>query len=169
MAQIRRATAEDARGIAEVHVASWLAAYSGVLPEQKLAQLDVDEREAAWRERLTDAEGSERRAWVAIEKDGIVGFAFAQPSADEDVGHGVHELTALYLVPSAWRREIGTALLSVADAALRDTHVVAATLWVLEANDAARSFYEASGWELDGRDPSFKDFGAPALRYRKRL
>ena len=41
--RIRTATPEDARAIAEVHVASWRAAYRGVLPDTYLDRLSVDE------------------------------------------------------------------------------------------------------------------------------
>ena len=42
---IRDAELRDARGIAEVHVRSWQAAYAGIVPDEDLAQLSVDERE----------------------------------------------------------------------------------------------------------------------------
>ena len=169
MPQIRVATTGDARGIAQVHVASWRAAYSDVLPKDQLDRLDVDERERLWRERLADRDGARRRAWVAIHKDQVVGFAFTHPSADEDLAAGVHELKALYLLPSVWQQGLGSALLSTAESSLRDAGVNAATLWVLEGNEAARRFYEARGWKFDKRDPSFKAFSAPALRYTKQL
>ncbi len=166
---IRTARPEDARGIAEVHVASWVAAYTDLLPKEKMDELDVDERERIWRERLANANDLELRTWVAVENDHIVGFACTQPSADEDLTTDVHELAALYLLSPVWRAGIGSALLSTAEIALRDAGINTATLWVLEANDGAKSFYQARGWKLDQRDPSFKDFGAAALRYRKTL
>jgi hypothetical protein len=42
---IRDAELRDARGIAEVHVRSWQTAYAGIVPDEDLAQLSVDERE----------------------------------------------------------------------------------------------------------------------------
>jgi len=42
---IRPATPEDARAIAEVHVASWRYAYRGLLPDDVLDRLSVEERE----------------------------------------------------------------------------------------------------------------------------
>lgn len=169
MPQIRVATTDDARAIAQVHVASWRAAYSDLLPKDQLDRLDVDERERVWRERLTDADGVGRRAWVAIHKDQVVGFAFTHPSADEDLAVGVHELKALYLLPSVRQQGLGSKLLSIAESSLRDAGVDAATLWVLEGNEPAISFYEAWGWRFDRRDPSLKPFNAPALRYTKQL
>lgn len=165
---IRAARPGDARGIAEVHVASWKAAYAGVVSVEKMSQLDVDERERVWHERLDDADALGLRAWAAVQNDRIVGFALTQPSEDEDLANDVHELKALYVGPSAWRTGIGTSLLSAAESGLRDAGIKLATLWVLESTEGSR-FYEARDWTLDKRDPSFKDFGAAALRYQKQL
>ena len=41
-------------------------------------------------------------------------------------------------------------------------------LWVLEDNSAARAFYEATGWKFE-RDPSYRDFNAACIRYRRLL
>ena len=49
---VRGATADDARAIAEVHVASWRWAYRGQVPDRILDELSVDEREAIWRAAL---------------------------------------------------------------------------------------------------------------------
>ena len=46
-----------------------------------------------------------------------------------------------------------------------------ATLWVLEDNPRARSFYERGGWAPDGARKAEERWGvrAPELRYRKEL
>lgn len=166
---VRAAGVDDARSIAEVHVASWRAAYRGIISDETLAQLDVDERERRWRQILTDAEKRGLRGWMAFVNEHVVGFATTQPSTDEDLRPEVHELSALYLVPGQWHAGIGTALLQKAEDELRKANVPEATLWVLEANTSAIAFYERHSWILDKRDPSFKHFAAPALRYRKQL
>lgn len=45
MNDVRRATADDARAIAEVQVATWRAAYVHLFPAQVLESLSVDEHE----------------------------------------------------------------------------------------------------------------------------
>ena len=40
---VRDAELRDARGIAEVHVRSWQAAYAGIIPDEELARLSVDQ------------------------------------------------------------------------------------------------------------------------------
>jgi hypothetical protein len=41
--EIRLATVEDARGIAEAHVASWRATYPGIVPQHYIDSLKVEE------------------------------------------------------------------------------------------------------------------------------
>ena len=45
---IREPSKDDARGLAEVHVRSWQAAYKGQLPDDILDNLSVDQREQQW-------------------------------------------------------------------------------------------------------------------------
>lgn len=52
---------------------------------------------------------------------------------------------------------------------LRNQGFQDAVLWVLEDNSAARAFYEATGWKFDKRDPSYRDFNAACIRYRRLL
>lgn len=167
---IRRAEPDDARGIAEVHVESWRAAYSSILGPEKMSQLSVDEREHAWRERLEVDSADPLQSFV-IELEGtVVGFSLTLPGRDDDLDPTTTaELVGLYFVPSAWRQGLGTKLQTRAIYELRAQGFQHAVLWVLEDNHPARRFYEATGWHLDKRDPSYRDFNAAALRYRRAL
>jgi GNAT superfamily N-acetyltransferase len=143
---IRRATPEDARAIAEVHVASWLAAYRGLLPDEALAALDVDVRSERWREVL--AAGS--HTLVAEADGGVYGVASIGRSRDPDAGTDVGELYGLYLRPERWDQGLGRALHDAAVDDLRAQGFAEATLWVLDTNERARRFYERQGWRADG-------------------
>ena len=71
MARIfRSGHCDDARGIAEVQVRSWQAAYRGQIPDSYLDGLSVAKRELAWANNLRDRKG---RVLVA-EESTIVGF-----------------------------------------------------------------------------------------------
>ncbi len=166
---IRAAVPDDAAGIATVHIASWKAAYANLLPAEMLDRLDIAEREPVWRERLHQAEKIHLRAWVATKGGETIGFATTGPSPDGDLPPGVHELSALYLIPSMWRRGIGSRLLAIAEESLKTAGVRELVLWVLEGNDGAKAFYEGQGWKTDKRDPSFREFETPAVRYTKTL
>ena len=77
--QIRRAKPADAKGIAEVNVASWQAAYRGVLPDSLLDALSVEDKRGRWEARI--AENLEQV--LVLEQDQrVVGFAAFGASRD---------------------------------------------------------------------------------------
>ncbi|MFF9562762.1 GNAT family N-acetyltransferase [Leifsonia sp. NPDC014704] len=137
---VRRATVDDARGIAEVHVTAWREAYAGHMPAEFLASLDVDRRAAGWAGIL---ERGETDAFVA-ERDGtIVGWATAGSGRDDDAPRD-RELEGIYLLASAYGSGAGQLLL---DAAIGDAP---AYLWVMDGNGRAEAFYRRNGFTRDG-------------------
>jgi ribosomal protein S18 acetylase RimI-like enzyme len=167
MAQIRKATVEDAPGIAFVHVRSWQAAYRGHMPDEFLDGLDVEKRANMWRE-LT--QNPDKIIFVAEDSENnIQGFAALGPSRDADAGPSAAEVSALYVHPDKWRNGIGRALLSAALEQIRKGEFDHITLWVLEGNQRARSFYESFGFIHDGAvkdDDHWKSFAVREVRYR---
>lgn len=150
MTAVRTAVPEDAAAIGEIHVEGWRSSYDGLLPASYLADIDVDERIALWRERLTEPEEPDTRVLV-VERDGqVLGFIAAGPSHDVDVPPGSAEIRALYLREAAKGQGLATALLEEA----LEQITVAGHGWVvlnvLEGNTAARSFYEKFGFAFDG-------------------
>ena len=164
---IRAAALEDARPIAEVHIASWKAAYTDILDLDDVT-LDVDEREAAWTDRIPRVSDEGFRTWVAEVDGAVVGYAFTRPTEDDDLNPlEIAELVGLYLHPDHFERGIGAALLDRAVAGMRNQGFLQATLWVLEENARAIHFYRREGWKPDGkRAPCFRALNAPALRMR---
>jgi GNAT superfamily N-acetyltransferase len=164
--RIRRATRQDDREIAEVHVESWRAAYRGLLPDAYLDRLSVDEREAQRREHLDDPSG-EWATLVAEENGRVIGFATFGPSRDEDAPAGTGEVPAIYLDPAVVGTGVGRELFARAAEGLRNAGFTRATLWVLEANERARRFYEKAGWTWDGSTSShdFDCANEPMVRY----
>src|SRR2546428_7400349 len=71
---VRPARDDDARAVAEVHVASWRTTYKGIFPDTLLDSLSIDKRERLWRETLEVPEQNSVTL-VACNVDGsIVGF-----------------------------------------------------------------------------------------------
>src|SRR5919197_2821510 len=128
--KVRPATINDARALAEVHVASWQAGYRGLVPDGYLSQLSVDEREEMWRAILA---GDESIVLVAGDGDRIEGFIAFVPAACE--------IRALYVAPTRFGHGIGTALLEAAHAELGPD----CALWVLHGNERALQFYAGQG------------------------
>ena len=64
---------------------------------------------------------------------------------------------------------VGAALMRQALADMRARGYRAALLWVLDANDRARRFYERFGWQPDGTVKEEQLWGAPAREVRYRI
>lgn len=169
-AQVRIATSEDAAGIASVHVRSWQVAYRGHMPDEYLDSLDVEKRANMWRELTRDPD---KVIFVAEDLQGkIVGFSALGPSRDADAKPKTAEVLAIYVHPEQWRKRIGRALLSASLEQLRTRGFDQVTLWVLDKNERARSFYESFGFSHDGAvqdDDQWKSFAVREVRYRLTL
>ncbi len=158
-----------------MQVRSWQVAYRGLLPDQLLDELSVPAREQSWREVLAGPAGEHAPAvTVAVRAGTIAGFcAVVMPSRDDDaaggVAAGVAEIAALYVDPPAWRSGAGRALMQAALAALRAAGWREVTLWVLAANQRARAFYAASGFEPDGATMAHHSSGRAEVRLRTAL
>ena len=166
---LRRARPADARAIAELHVATWKAAYPGLLPRDYLEALTPEDRLSGWEEALASS------PWpvVLVAESGrdLLGVASLGPSADEGADGSVGEVQTLYVGPATWHRGVGTALLEEACRELAGAGFTTATLWVLDVNERARRFYEGNGWRPDGatKEHDWVAFVATDVRYARAL
>jgi GNAT superfamily N-acetyltransferase len=142
-AAVRVAEPADCRGIAEVHVRTWRAAYQHAFAPELLEGLSVDERETQWRQRIEE----EAAVWVAQMLGRVVGFASVGPSRTEE---GVGELYAIYVLPEAWGSGAAHELMGAVKAWFASEGYSTAMLWVLADNPRARRFYERQGWSAEG-------------------
>jgi GNAT superfamily N-acetyltransferase len=163
--EVRQATARDAEAIGAIQERGWQVAYRHIFPAAELGRggfIQIDR----WRSRL--AEPPAGWSTFVAERDGVVvGFASVGPSRDE---RGLGELYAIYVDPEDWSTGAGRMLLARAEELLAVEYATA-TLWVLEENPRARSFYEQGGWAADGARKAEQRWGvrAPEVRYRKEL
>jgi GNAT superfamily N-acetyltransferase len=164
---LRNATVEDADGIARVHIATWQAAYRGIVPDDYLDAMDVGDRTARWRNVLEHPNGP---TWVAASDEAVVGWANAGPARDTDTRAAPGELYGIYVRSDWWGRGAAPPLMTEALAWLRERYPEA-TLWTLEANARARRFYEKFGWRFDGttRQDDRGSFVLHEVRYRIEL
>jgi ribosomal protein S18 acetylase RimI-like enzyme len=164
---VRIATPDDARAIAEIHVASWQEGYRGQLPDSYLKSLSADARETRWAQSLRDG-----ASVLLVEHAGKpLGFVSYGPSRDDDAPETGGEIYGLYVHPHAWSTGKGQQLHDGALAALGASGSTVVTLWVLTSNDRAQRFYSRHGWQLDGATKTVELDGVTLseVRYKRAL
>jgi RimJ/RimL family protein N-acetyltransferase len=165
--RIRSATSTDADAIAALHLASYRAAYEGLIPADVLSSLRTDDRQRRWHISLNNPQRKTLIGHDADDTPAIIGFAEVGPSRDDDAVAGTGELMALHVMQSRWRQGVGRALHDAAIATLAERGFQVATLWVVTGNSRARAFYEAMGWNHDGTAREHLAWGiqVPEVRY----
>jgi ribosomal protein S18 acetylase RimI-like enzyme len=165
---LRPATPDDAGALAQLHVDAWRWAYRGLVDADYLASLDPVARTPIWERRLTSALGRT----VAAERAGrIVGYVTFGAAQDADATPAVGQIFAIYTHESAQGTGVGKALMAHALQTLAAEGRTEATLWVLETNALARTFYERGGWRPDGatQDEHAGGTSLHEVRYRRPL
>lgn len=163
---IRKAKKSDAVSIARIHVDTWRVAYAGIIPEGYLSNLSMESHEQRWARVLSK---STNGTLVAVMPDGqVVGWASFGLSRNSD-GEGVGELYAIYLDVDYWGKGMGRQLMDNALSHLHGDGFAIVTLWVLQENSRARTFYEKVGFAPDGTSKVIEIDGKilTELRYRK--
>ncbi|HJV29196.1 MAG TPA: GNAT family N-acetyltransferase [Gaiellaceae bacterium] len=134
---LREAHSDEAETLARLQEESAVAGFSNVFPPGRYPfprQVVLE----SWRELLVR---DDVVALVAEDEGELLGLAVAR----------LDWLERLYTHPSAWGRGVGSRLHDDALELVRGFGSSSCSLWVLEANDRARSFYERRGWRLNGR------------------
>ena len=165
LVSVRPADVGDLEAIAELFLAVWRTSYRGVLPSQLIDGMDAAVSRRLWRRSLTSGAG--RSVRVAVDANGrIVGVVtWGRDPDDPDSGH----VYSLYVHPEAQGHSIGARLLAEAVASFETEGLRRATLWVFEANAAARKFYARWGWEPTHDRRVEPEFGEPEIRLMRAI
>ncbi|MFC7097280.1 GNAT family N-acetyltransferase [Halobaculum marinum] len=146
------ASAAEFRAALEVNRAAWRDAYADILPADRLDAMTVPSG-AALQTRYERAKGEDRAFLVAVDRapGAVVGFADVVWGDGRKAfcEAGDADLRAIYVHPDRQGSGVGTALLDALVARVPDQFDRLA-LETFEANDAARGFYEARGFERVG-------------------
>ncbi|WP_285730821.1 GNAT family N-acetyltransferase [Nocardiopsis sp. ATB16-24] len=156
---VRPARAADVDAVVDIQVASWKAVYGSLLPEEVSEALGGEEARGRFREQWTTAlespPTSKHRLVVSTDEvDGVrtvTGFAAFGPAGDPDLWPAVDaEVFALHVDPTRLRQGHGSRLMNASVEHLVEDGFGTAHVWVPEADNALRSFFESSGWRADG-------------------
>lgn len=148
--EIRTATVADALAVETVRVTSWRLAYRGIVTDSYLDAMMIDPHR-----RVSIIKAGRATTLIALQGSDPVGMAVFGPSRDDDI-NGV-ELYAIYVLPSAWRAGVGSALLTACGPP--------GSVWVLQDNERAQAFYVRHGFARDGVS-TVLDLGAPVVEVR---
>ena len=166
----RRATTEDAAAIAQVHADGWQRAHEGLVPDEYIRSRDKRGHADFWREEL-EIEAADRKPWVALEEDLIIGFADGGLARDEDLDSVTGEVYTLFVTPECWEKGIRSMLVEHVARDLLEHDFVRAVFWVLESDEVMRAFAQYTGWLPDGatRVERYGDTEVHELRYARDL
>ncbi len=153
----------DCDELGEVHVRIWRETYAAAMPPEHLASLSAERSAAGWRQ-VAQGAAAPPGAGTLVARDGsgrLVGFTSAGPSRDDDAPTE-WELYVVNLLPEVHGSGLADALLH------RILGERDATLWVVETNARARSFYARHGFVLEGATTSHEATGVPEVRLVRR-
>lgn len=166
---VRDAVEADADAMVELTAGGWRQAYRGMVPDAYIENLPI----AGWRHDISSGLRKPRLDAFSLiaEVDGATaGYCFvAAPGRDEPAGSKHAELVALYVDQAYWRQGVGRRLLERALERARELGYRDLELWTFDANERAKSFYEATGWEADGAQRPHEASGALAIRFNLSL
>jgi GNAT superfamily N-acetyltransferase len=164
--KIREAALNDARSIGKVLVSSWQTANRGIVPDDILDAMSVDQQEIRYRQALSE-EKNEGRILIAEDHRGeVVGFCFGGDlrktmSLNVDLADIQidSELYAIYLLAEYRRNGLGLLLFGPLRRKLIETGKKKMIAWAFE-NSPFGSFYQKLGakpehsntMELSGRN-----------------
>lgn len=160
----REAERNDAESIALLHATSWRQTYRGMMPDEFLDGDLISNRLQVWHDRLTRHRADQ---FVCLAEDGQKLAGFICVFGNEDSIWGSY-IDNMHVAHEKKRLGLGTALMKEAAAWLNARYPqYGVYLWVMEANDSARKFYEylgaANAGMTDKLDPS--GGSAPNCRY----
>lgn len=144
---IRYAEAGDAAALGEIHALSWQAAYRGIIPDEVLDGITPQKWQACFEKALKVERKEDAVVFYAGQPVGFICFG---KSRDADADSTCGEVWGIYLRPDFWRRGVGMQLMCWGLEELKKRGCLQATLWVLEDNHSARSFYDKMGFAFDG-------------------
>ena len=140
---IRRARAEDASDIADVHDAAWRDAYRGVIPGRELEKMIARRGPRWWRDAI--ARGS--RLIVLEFDESIAGYATYGRNRVPSLPYQ-GEIFELYIAPEFQGLGFGRRLFQAARRDLHDHGYSSMLIWALADNERALGFYVRLGGEI---------------------
>ena len=167
---VRQAVPSDAMAMGVIHVAAWRSAYTGVMPDAYLDELDATSFGLRWEASLREGTPGST-VTVALTDDRVVAMCAVGALHGRETDDPTGELMMLNADPSTFGSGAAVALHTEAVHTLAEQGHRSAALWVVDRNPRARRFYEREGWAADGVERVDEIGGSPIheLRYVRQI
>jgi GNAT superfamily N-acetyltransferase len=160
---IRGAVPQDGEAIGQLHVQAWQETYRGLIPDEVLCGLSLQDKQEFWRRRIGEKPG--QVAVLEIAGLGLGGFGDFSDTTDA-VLRAPFEIGSLYLRRAVQGNGGGRALFNALMQAIRARGGRAAGLWCAAENGAARGFYVRLGGSVIGEKVQIRQsFRLPLIAY----
>lgn len=154
--EIVKATTSDSSAIAQILVKSWQAAYRGIMSDEVLDNLSLQQREEVWRKHLNSG-GEAYLLRLSGETVGVIEVCKFRDSIEGFSGWG--EIPVIYLLPESYGSGLGSELMRFALALLTERGEGNIGIWVLEKNTRAIHFYKKHGFSQSEHNKVHKPTG----------
>ncbi len=151
---IRQATQNDIPDLAHIHLASKLAAESGIIDQAFLDAKTVEQYKEKWVTFFEMDDSTQLILSVDSQSAGFISFGqLRNPPAGMSKIRPLYssEIYAIYVHPDYFRQGVGKALLSEAVKNLQELKHQSLCLWALDKNKRGCGFYEAMGGQRVGK------------------
>lgn len=136
---IREANAEDIEPIASLYVMNWKKTYVGLLPDNFLNGLTVNEGIKKWQEYLNK---EKHRIFVAYENEKILGFSACKE--DEELKNCLY-LDSLHVSETSRGKGVGTKLINTVGSYAYIKGYERMSICIVKGNDNAKRIYKKMG------------------------
>ena len=136
---IREANAEDMELIANLYVMNWKKTYVGLLQDNFLNGLTVNDGINKWQEYLTK---EKHRIFVAYENENFLGFSACKE--DEELKNCLY-LDSLHVSESSRGKGVGTKLINTVGSYAYIKGYEHMSICIVKGNDNAKRIYEKMG------------------------
>ena len=144
--KIRQARVTDAKDIAIIGIKTWQTAYKGIFPENKLQEMDVQERTERWKNNIIGILKEENSEVLVVEEERGKVVGFAAGGIYPDTKPYDCSIGAIYVLNEFQGRGVGSMLVKGMLVFFESQQFKSMIIWVLEENPYKR-FYAKLGGE----------------------
>ena len=143
---IRKVLPKEAPEFAVNQIACWQASYRGIISDQYLNNMSIDDMTERNRLILSD---DSYVCYCMEHNKKMIGRLVISKSRDEDKPDA-GEIAAMYLIDAYWGKGYGRQMMDFSIRELKRIGYDEVFIWVLETNGRGRRFYERCGFAFDG-------------------